>query len=210
MKRISEVIVILLSIGMMLYGNVDIKKGAGHINSDTESEVKKKKKLINLSEEQDRYYRNSEEYFSEGLFGSEYVGFINLPEWEDIKWLIDIYSDTYTLEISEDGVDIYSLDSFEINDRQGLNDEETAKNLVEQEFKSYLSKGHDRSNLEIKKIEVSGYKGMQLKVKNISGKHIIKNIFVIGNKVYHANAEGIPAHIDQMEKVILSSWKPGK
>lgn len=183
--------------------------GENNKSAESSGEVKSKKKLVKVSEEQDIYYRESEKNSRE-RFGSEYVGFIDLPKWEDVKWLIDIYSDTYTLEISRDGVDIYTLDSFDIKNTQGLSSEETAKNLVEQEFRKYLNEGHSRSNLEIKLVEASGYKGVQLRVKELSGKTLIKNVFAVGNKVYYANAQGISKNINEMEKHILTTWNPHK
>ncbi len=208
MNKKFFIMIMMLITTVLAYSENEAKKSADGNNDRIEKGNHNKKKLVKLTEEQDRYYRKSEEYFKYGRFGSEYVGFISLPDWEEVKWLIDTGSTTYTLEISEDGIDIYSLDSFNINDKHGLNDEETAKNLVEQEFRKYLNEGHKRNNLLIKRIEASGYKGMQLKVKELSGKTLIQNVFVIRNKVYIANAEGLSNHIDHMEKVILDSWNP--
>ncbi|MBP6125527.1 MAG: hypothetical protein KBA67_00290 [Leptotrichiaceae bacterium] len=210
MKKMFKMIIIIFCMSTLIYGEAESKKSLDSNIDNVKNQNPKKKKLVKISEEQDRYYRNSEKYLKEGRFGSEYVGFIGLPDWKEMKWLIDIYSESYTLEISKDGVDIYTLDSFDINDKKGLSDEWLAKTLAEQEFRKYLNEGYKRNSLEIKKIESSGYKGMQIKIKETSGKIIIKNIFVIGNKVYHANAEGLSKNINEMEKIILNSWNPIK
>ena len=202
MKKMFKMIIIIFCMSTLIYGEAESKKSLDSNIDNVKNQNPKKKKLVKISEEQDRYYRNSEKYLKEGRFGSEYVGFIGLPDWKEMKWLIDIYSESYTLEISKDGVDIYTLDSFDINDKKGLSDEWLAKTLAEQEFRKYLNEGYKRNSLEIKKIESSGYKGMQIKIKETSGKIIIKNIFVIGNKVYHANAEGLSKNINEMEKII--------
>ena len=135
----------------LIYGEAESKKSLDSNIDNVKNQNPKKKKLVKISEEQDRYYRNSEKYLKEGRFGSEYVGFIGLPDWKEMKWLIDIYSESYTLEISKDGVDIYTLDSFDINDKKGLSDEWLAKTLAEQEFRKYLNEGYKRNSLEIKK-----------------------------------------------------------
>ena len=210
MNKKFFIMIMMLITTVLAYSENEAKKSADGNNDRIEKGNHNKKKLVKLTEEQDRYYRNSEKYLKEGRFGSEYVGFIGLPDWKEMKWLIDIYSESYTLEISKDGVDIYTLDSFDINDKKGLSDEWLAKTLAEQEFRKYLNEGYKRNSLEIKKIESSGYKGMQIKIKETSGKIIIKNIFVIGNKVYHANAEGLSKNINEMEKIILNSWNPIK
>ena len=49
---------------------------------------------------------------------------------------------------------------------------------------------------------------MQLRVKNISGKALIQNVFVVGNKIHFAISEGEPKNIDEMDKLILDSWDP--
>lgn len=193
----------------LIYGEAESKKSLDNNIDNVKNQNQENKKSLKISEEQDRYHKNSEKYLKGGRFGSEHVGFINLPRWEEGKWIIDVYFESYTLE-AKDGASIYILDSFNINDKKGLSDEWLAKTLAEQEFRKYLNEGYKRNSLEIKKIESSGYKGMQIKIKETSGKIIIKNIFVIGNKVYHANAEGLSKNINEMEKIILNSWNPIK
>ena len=146
MKKMFKMIIIIFCMSTLIYGEAESKKSLDSNIDNVKNQNPKKKKLVKISEEQDRYYRNSEKYLKEGRFGSEYVGFIGLPDWKEMKWLIDIYSESYTLEISKDGVDIYTLDSFDINDKKGLSDEWLAKTLAEQEFRKYLNEGYKRNS----------------------------------------------------------------
>ena len=209
MKKMFKMIIIIFCMSTLIYGEAESKKSLDNNIDNVKNQNQENKKSLKISEEQDRYHKNSEKYLKGGRFGSEHVGFINLPRWEEGKWIIDVYFESYTLE-AKDGASIYILDSFNINDKKDLSDDWIARNLVEQEFRKYLNEGYKRNSLEIKKIESSGYKGMQIKIKETSGKIIIKNIFVIGNKVYHANAEGLSKNINEMEKIILNSWNPIK
>ena len=209
MKKMFKMIIIIFCMSTLIYGEAESKKSLDSNIDNVKNQNQENKKSLKISEEQDRYHKNSEKYLKGGRFGSEHVGFINLPRWEEGKWIIDVYFESYTLE-AKDGASIYILDSFNINDKKDLSDDWIARNLVEQEFRKYLNEGYKRNSLEIKKIESSGYKGMQIKIKETSGKIIIKNIFVIGNKVYHANAEGLSKNINEMEKIILNSWNPIK
>lgn len=205
MKKMFKMIIIIFCMSTLIYGEAESKKSLDNNIDNVKNQNQENKKSLKISEEQDRYHKNSEKYLKGGRFGSEHVGFINLPRWEEGKWIIDVYFESYTLE-AKDGDSIYILDSFNINDKKDLSDDWIARNLVEQEFKKYLSKGYKRDSLETKKIVSSGYKGMQLKIKETSGKTIIKNVFVSGNKAYFINAEGLSKNINEMEKIILDSW----
>ena len=77
-------------------------------------------------------------------------------------------------------------------------------------YRGYKEAGHPDSNLVKKNVTVNGYKGGQLKVKEISGKSLVTNIVVSGDKIYFASAEAIPSHIEEMTKWILNSWNPYK
>ena len=72
-----------------------------------------------------------------------------------------------------------------------INNKEFPKNTTKEnlylnlEILSYEKIDKINESLEIKKIESSGYKGMQIKIKETSGKIIIKNIPDIQHEQFH-------------------------
>ena len=186
-----------------------IPKGELHCVTDL-STPEGQQKLKEFSNVKNKYQKDSEKYLQKGRFGNEFVGFIDVPKWKDLKWFTDPDSSYYTLQITNDGIDIFTLDMLNISDKKGLSNMEIANEIIRVNYEGYLNAGHDRSNLVVKEVNVNGYKGVQLKVKSISGKSLVQNIFVVGNKIYFATAEGNPKNIGEMEKLILRSWNPYK
>lgn len=186
-----------------------VPKGEIHCVTDLNT-PEGQQKLKEFSRVKGIYQRESEKYLQKGRFGNEFVGFIDVPKWKDVKWFTDPDSSYYTLQITNDGIDIFTLDMLGILDKKGLSNLEIANKLIRTNYEGYLNAGHDKNNLVIKEVSVNGYKGVQLKVKNISGKSLVQNIFVVENKIYFATAEGNPKNIDEMEKLILRSWNPYK
>lgn len=186
-----------------------IPKGELHCVTDL-STPQGQQKLKEFSNVKNKYQKDSEKYLQKGRFGNEFVGFIDVPKWKDLKWFTDPDSSYYTLQITNDGIDIFTLDMLNISDKKGLSNMEIANEIIRVNYEGYLNAGHDRSNLVVKEVNANGYKGVQLKVKSISGKSLVQNIFVVGNKIYFATAEGNPKNISEMEKLILRSWDPYK
>ena len=153
-------------------------------------------------------YEEAKVHFDKGRFGNRYVGFIAYPKG---KWVIfhDPDSSPVAFQIAR-GTDIYTLDVLRIENKEGKTDSQIVSEIINTLYRGYREAGHPDSNLVKKNVTVNGYKGGQLKVKEISGKSLVTNIVVSGDKIYFASAEAIPSHIEEMTKWILNSWNPYK
>ena len=165
-------------------------------------------KLKEVMSDKDKYQYASEKYLEKGRFGNEFVGFIGVPNWEKLMWFTDPDSSFYTLQITKNGIDIFTLDVLTFQRKSEISDLEVAREVIKSTYNGYLNAGHNKNNLVVKEVNSNGYKGMQLRVKNISGKALIQNVFVVGNKIHFAISEGEPKNIDEMDKLILDSWDP--
>ena len=166
------------------------------------------KNFKEVMSDKDKYQYASEKYLEKGRFGNEFVGFIDVPNWEKLMWFTDPDSSFYTLQITKNGIDIFTLDVLTFQRKSEISDLEVAREVIKSTYNRYLNEGHNKNNLVVKEVNSNGYKGMQLRVKNISGKALIQNVFVVGNKIHFAISEGEPKNIDEMDKLILDSWDP--
>lgn len=166
------------------------------------------KNFKEVMSDKDKYQYASEKYLEKGRFGNEFVGFIDVPNWEKLMWFTDPDSSFYTLQITKNEIDIFTLDVLTFQRKSEISDLEVAREVIKSTYNRYLNEGHNKNNLVVKEVNSNGYKGMQLRVKNISGKALIQNVFVVGNKIHFAISEGEPKNIDEMDKLILDSWDP--
>ena len=166
------------------------------------------KNFKEVMSDKDKYQYASEKYLEKGRFGNEFVGFIDVPNWEKLMWFTDPDSSFYTLKITKNEIDIFTLDVLTFQRKSEISDLEVAREVIKSTYNRYLNEGHNKNNLVVKEVNSNGYKGMQLRVKNISGKALIQNVFVVGNKIHFAISEGEPKNIDEMDKLILDSWDP--
>lgn len=165
------------------------------------------KKTLEMSEKKRELYKYAEKYFKKGRFGNESVGFIDYPKGEEWVLFVDPDAPVEMFQIAHRASDIYSL--LALRSRNGqIADMTLIKELVEGSYNRYLNAGQPASNMIKKEITINGYKGMQLKIKNISGKTFIQNYIINGQKIHMISAEGSPEYIDEMEKLILKSWNP--
>ena len=166
------------------------------------------KKAMEMGTRKDEVYKAANIYFEKGRFGNEQVGFIAYPKG---NWALfyDPDAPISAFQIARE-TDIYTLDVLRIENKEGKTDSQIVSEIINTLYRGYSEVGHPDSNLVKKNVTVNGYKGGQLKVKDISGKSLVTNIVVSGDKIYFASAEAIPSHIEEMTKWILNSWNPYK
>lgn len=211
----KKLLISLLILGTMstLEGKTNNKKDCyipkGELGCVTDmSTPEGMKKATEMGTKKEETYKAAKVYFEKGRFGNEQVGFIAYPKG---NWAL-FYDPDASLSAFQiaNGTDIYTLDVLRIENKEGKTDSQIVSEIINTLYRGYREAGHPDSNLVKKNVTVNGYKGGQLKVKEISGKSLVTNIVVSGDKIYFASAEAIPSHIEEMTKWILNSWNPYK
>ena len=211
----KKLLISLLILGTMstLEGKTNNKKDCyipkGELGCVTDmSTPEGMKKATEMGTKKGETYKAAKVYFEKGRFGNEQVGFIAYPKG---NWAL-FYDPDASLSAFQiaNGTDIYTLDVLRIENKEGKTDSQIVSEIINTLYRGYREAGHPDSNLVKKNVTVNGYKGGQLKVKEISGKSLVTNIVVSGDKIYFASAEAIPSHIEEMTKWILNSWNPYK
>ena len=166
------------------------------------------KKAMEIGTRKDEVYKAAQVYFNKGRFGNEQVGFIAYPKG---NWALfyDPDAPISAFQIAR-GTDIYTLDALIIERKQRKTDSQIAAEIINNLYIGYKEAGHTESGLVRKSVVINGYKGEQLIVKNISGKSLVINVVVSGNKIYFISVEGVPSHIGEMMKWVINSWNPDK
>lgn len=166
------------------------------------------KKTLEVGEKKKELYKYAEKYFKKGRFGNESIGFIDYPKGDDWVLFVDPDAPVEMFQIARGGIDIYSLLALRV--QKGKADMALVGEIIEGEYNRFLNAGQPAGNMEKREIKINGYKGMQLKVKNLSGKTLIQNLIINGEKIHIISAEGHPEYINEMEKFIFKSWNPEK
>ena len=213
MKKKLIILLVALGITNILTAKADKKKDCyipkGELTCVTDLSTEEGvRKALESMKRKDGLYEEAKVHFDKGRFGNRYVGFIAYPKG---KWVIfhDPDSSPVAFQIAR-GTDIYTLDVLRIENKEGKTDSQIVSEIINTLYRGYREAGHPDSNLVKKNVTVNGYKGGQLKVKEISGKSLVTNIVVSGDKIYFASAEAIPSHIEEMKKWILNSWNQYK
>lgn len=201
----------LIIMGVLLFACSNSKNSESKKENTDSTKVTKNSELTNSETWNGReaYYKEAKKYYDKGKFGHPTVGFINFPKG-DWAFFTDLDSEpsSLTLQLSQANVNIYTLDVLQLKDKKGLSDEQIAMEVIKINYQRFYN-GKNENDLKIAQItSASGYKGAQLIAKNIEGKTLITNVFVVGNGIYFATVEGLPEVIDEMEKNVLESWNP--
>ena len=211
----KKLLISLLILGTMstLEGKTNNKKDCyipkGELGCVTDmSTPEGMKKATEMGTKKEETYKAAKVYFEKGRFGNEQVGFIAYPKG---NWAL-FYDPDASLSAFQiaNGTDIYTLDAIRIATKQGKTDSQIASEIINNLYVGYKEAGHTESGLVRKSVVINGYKGEQLTVKNISGKSLVINVVVSGNKIYFISVEGVPSHIDEMIKWVINSWNPDK
>ena len=200
----------VISNGAAKKGNQDCYIPKGELTCATDLTTEEGiKKAIATGIQKKQLYKAAEEYFKKGRFGNKYVGFIALPKGD---WQLFNDPDTTltAFQISRNMTDIFTLDALTIRDKKGSSDQKIAEQVIDGLYEGYLNAGNPKSNLVRKSVNINGYKGEQLTVKNLSGISLVTNVVVLGNKIYFVSAEGKPENIKEMTNWIMKSWNPEK
>lgn len=213
MKKKLMILLVALGITNILAAKAEKKKDCyipkGELTCVTDLSTEEGiKKAMEMGTRKDEVYKAANIYFEKGRFGNEQVGFIAYPKG---NWALfyDPDAPISAFQIARE-TDIYTLDVLRIENKEGKTDSQIVSEIINTLYRGYREAGHPDSNLVKKNVTVNGYKGGQLKVKDISGKSLVTNIVVSGDKIYFASAEAIPSHIEEMTKWILNSWNPYK
>ena len=213
MKKKLMILLVALGITNILVAKAEKKKDCyipkGELTCVTDLSTEEGvKKAIETGAKKDELYKAAKVYFDKGRFGNKYVGFIAYPKG---NWILFNDPDTSltAFQIAK-GSDIYTLDVLQIVNKYGKTDSQIAGEVVDSLYRGYLEAGNSESNLIKKSVMVNGYNGEQLTVKNISGKSLVINVVVSGNKIYFISVEGVPSHIGEMMKWVINSWNPDK
>ena len=211
----KKLLILLLILGTMstLEGKTDNKKDCyipkGELGCVTDmSTPEGMKKAMEIGTRKDEVYKAAQVYFNKGRFGNEQVGFIAYPKG---NWALfyDPDAPISAFQIAR-GTDIYTLDALMMERKQRKTDSQIAAEIINNLYIGYKEAGHTESGLVRKSVVINGYKGEQLTVKNISGKSLVINVVVSGNKIYFISVEGVPSHIGEMMKWVINSWNPYK
>ena len=211
----KKLLILLLILGTMstLEGKTDNKKDCyipkGELGCVTDmSTPEGMKKAAEMGTKKREVYKAAKVYFDKGRFGNEQVGFIAYPKG---NWAL-FYDPDASLSAFQiaNGTDIYTLDALMMERKQRKTDSQIAAEIINNLYIGYKEAGHTESGLVRKSVVINGYKGEQLTVKNISGKSLVINVVVSGNKIYFISVEGVPSHIGEMMKWVINSWNPYK
>ena len=213
MKKKLLMLLVILSTMSILEGKANNKKDCyipkGELGCVTDmSTPEGMKKAMEIRTRKDEVYKAAQVYFNKGRFGNEQVGFIAYPKG---NWALfyDPDASLSAFQIANE-TDIYTLDALGIVSKQGKTDSQIAAEIINNLYAGYKGAGHPESGLVRKSVVINGYKGEQLTVKNISGISLVSNVIVTGNKIYFISVEGIPSHVGEMMKWVISSWNPYK
>ena len=213
MKKKLVILLVALGITNILVAKAEKKKDCyipkGELTCVTDLSTEEGiKKAIETGAKKDELYKAAKVYFDRGRFGNKYVGFIAYPKG---NWILFNDPDTSltAFQIAR-GTDIYTLDALIIERKQRKTDSQIAAEIINNLYIGYKEAGHTESGLVRKSVVINGYKGEQLTVKNISGKSLVINVVVSGNKIYFISVEGVPSHIGEMMKWVINSWNPDK
>ena len=211
----KKLLISLLILGTMstLEGKTNNKKDCyipkGELGCVTDmSTPEGMKKATEMGTKKEETYKAAKVYFEKGRFGNEQVGFIAYPKG---NWALfyDPDAPISAFQIAR-GTDIYTLDALMIERKERKTDSQIAAEIINNLYIGYKEAGHTESGLVRKSVVINGYKGEQLTVKNISGKSLVINVVVSGNKIYFISVEGVPSHIGEMMKWVINSWNPDK
>ena len=213
MKKKLLILLVLLGIINILEAGSNKKKDCyipkGELTCVTDLSTEEGiKKAMEMETRKDEAYKAANIYFEKGRFGNEQVGFIAYPKG---NWALfyDPDAPISAFQIAR-GTDIYTLDALMIERKQRKTDSQIAAEIINNLYIGYKEAGHTESGLVRKSVVINGYKGEQLTVKNISGKSLVINVVVSGNKIYFISVEGVPSHIGEMMKWVINSWNPDK
>ena len=213
MKKKLLMLLVILSTMSILEGKANNKKDCyipkGELGCVTDmSTPEGMKKAMEIGTRKDEVYKAAQVYFNKGRFGNEQVGFIAYPKG---NWTLfyDPDAPISAFQIAR-GTDIYTLDALMMERKQRKTDSQIAAEIINNLYIGYKEAGHTESGLVRKSVVINGYKGEQLTVKNISGKSLVINVVVSGNKIYFISVEGVPSHIGEMMKWVINSWNPYK
>ena len=213
MKKKLLILLVLLGIINILEAGSNKKKDCyipkGELTCVTDLSTEEGiKKAMEMGTRKDEVYKAANIYFEKSRFGNEQVGFIAYPKG---NWALfyDPDAPISAFQIAR-GTDIYTLDALMIERKQKKTDSQIAAEIINNLYIGYKEAGHTESGLVRKSVVINGYKGEQLTVKNISGKSLVINVVVSGDKIYFISVEGVPSHIGEMMKWVINSWNPDK
>jgi len=213
MKKKLLMLLVILSTMSILEGKANNKKDCyipkGELTCVTDLSTEEGiKKAMEMETRKDEVYKAANIYFEKGRFGNEQVGFIAYPKG---NWALfyDPDAPISAFQIAR-GTDIYTLDALMIERKERKTDSQIAAEIINNLYIGYKEAGHTESGLVRKSVVINGYKGEQLTVKNISGKSLVINVVVSGNKIYFISVEGVLSHIGEMMKWVINSWNPDK
>ena len=176
MKKKLMILLVALGITNILAAKADKKKDCyipkGELTCVTDLSTEEGViKALESMKRKDGLYEEAKVHFDKGRLGNRYLGFIAYPKW---KWVIfhDPDSSPVAFQIAR-GTDIYTLDVLRIENKEGKTDSQIVSEIINTLYRGYREAGHPDSNLVKKNVTVNGYKGGQLKVKEISGKSLV-------------------------------------